>query len=165
MKQWHIIQLKPNCLGLAVKNLQRQGFETFMPMQEISCRKSSRFVTKLNPLFPGYMFVGIEEKAIPWRKINSTKGVSRLVRFNDAPKPLPFQLVSNLMLRCDGNGKLMPPKTPSPGDRVEVLSGPFTNFVATVEKIDVNQRFWILTELMGHLTRLHIAPDQVQLAI
>ena len=163
MQQWHLIQFKPNSHRLAVRNLQRQGFKTFLPMQEVTRRKASRFVTDLRPLFPGYMFVRIDEKAAPWRQINSTLGVVRLVSFDGIPKPLPLQLISSLMLRCNEEAKIMPPKTFNPGDSVEVLTGPFANFAAPVEKIDPQQRIWILMDFMGQSSRMHIAPDQVQI--
>lgn len=164
MKHWYIIQFKPNAHRLVEKNLQRQGFETFLPMQEITRRKSSRFVAYLRPLFPGYMFVCVDEYSSHWRKINSTMGVSRLVSFNCTPKAIPLQFISSLMLRCDAEGKLLPAKTLNSGDNVEVLTGPFENFVATVETIDEQQRVWILMEFMGRTTRMHISPGQVQRA-
>ena len=165
MKQWHLVQFKPNSHRLAVRNLQCQGFETFLPLQEITHLKGSRFTVDIRPLFPGYMFVGVELNTAPWLKINCTIGVSRLVSFSDNYKSLPLNLISSLMLRCDEEGKLLPPKNLNAGDRVEVLKGSFANFVATVEKIDVQQRVWVLMEFMGQSTRMHLVPDNVRLAI
>ena len=144
--------------------MTRQGFEVFLPMQEITRRKASRFVPDLKPLFPGYMFVNVDSDAAPWRAINSTLGVSRLVSFDGVPKPMPLPLISELMLRCDPTGKLLPPETLSAGDNVDVLSGPFANFVATVEKVDAEQRVWLLMEFMGQSTRVHVAANQVQIS-
>ena len=162
MRQWYLIQFKPNSHRLAMRNLKRQGFETFMPMQEITRRKASRFVSYLRPLFPGYMFVSVEPESKPWSKINSTLGVSRLVSFNNTPKPLPSKLVSTLMLRRDNEGKLLQAEKFNSGDNVEVLTGPFANFVATVETIDTEQRVWILMEFMGQSTSMQISPNQIQ---
>ena len=125
MNQWYLIQFKPNSHRLAERNLHRQGFNTFLPMQKITRRKASRFVSDLKPLFPGYMFVSVNSDLAPWRSINSTIGVSRLVSFERKPKPLPLQLISGLMLRCDASGALLPPKSLNEGDSVEMLTGPF----------------------------------------
>jgi transcriptional antiterminator RfaH len=132
-------------------------------MQEITRRKASRFVNVLKPLFPGYMFVSVNADLAPWRTINSTIGVSRLVSFESKPRPLPRQLVSGLMLRCDTDGKILPSKTLNEGDRVELLTGPFASFIATVETIDPEQRIWILMDFMGQRTRMQVMPDQLQL--
>ena len=142
----------------------RQGFEIFLPMQEVTRRKSTRFVNDLRPLFPGYMFVAFDPKSAPWRKINGTIGVSKLVSFDGQPKPVPRDLVSELMQRCDAEGKLLPAKPLAAGDQVELLTGPFSNFIATVETIDINQRIWVLMECMGQHTRMHVAADQIQLS-
>ena len=164
MKQWHLLQFKPNSHRLAVRNLQRQDFETFLPLQEITHHKGSRFTIDLRPLFPGYMFVGVELDAAPWRAINGTIGVSRLISFTDKYKPLPLNLISSLMLRCDEEGKLLPLKTLNAGDSVEVVNGPFVNFVATVEKFDGQQRVWILMELMGRGIRVKFQQEQLKLS-
>ena len=164
MNQWYLIQFKPNSHRLAERNLRRQGFETFLPMQKVTRRKVSRFVSDLKPLFPGYMFVNLNSDLAPWRTINSTIGVSKLVSFEGKPKPLPLQLISGLMLRCDASGTLLPPKSLNEGDCVEMLTGPFTNFIATVDTIDPEQRIWVLMDFMGQKTRMQVTADQLQLA-
>ena len=164
MNQWYLIQFKPNSHRLAESNLLRQGFVTFLPMQEMTRRKASRFVSYLKPLFPGYMFVRVNTELAPWRAINSTIGVSRLVSFEGKPKPLPLQLISGLMLRCDASDILLPPRSLNEGDSVEMLTGPFANFIATVDTIDPEQRIWVLMDFMGQKTRMQVTSDQLQLA-
>lgn len=163
-KIWFLLQFKPNSHRLAERNLIRQGFKIFLPMQEVTRRKSTRFVNDLRPLFPGYMFVAFEPKSAPWRKINGTIGVSKLVSFDGQPKPVPLDLVSGLMQRCDTAGKLLPAKQLTAGDQVELLTGPFANFIATVETIDIKQRIWVLMECMGQRTRMRVKADQLQLS-
>ena len=162
MNHWYLIQFKPNSHRLAERNLQRQEFVTFLPMQKITRRNASSFVSDLKPLFPGYMFVGINSDLAPWRAINSTTGVSKLVSFGGNPQPLPPQLISGLMLRCDASGTLLPPKSLNEGDRVEMLTGPFANFIATVDTIDPTQRIWVLMDFWGQKTRMQVSADQLQ---
>jgi len=164
MNHWYLIHFKPNSHRLAKRNLHRQGFETFLPMQKITRRKASRFVNDLKPLFPGYMFVNVNSELAPWRSINSTIGVSKLVSFEGKPKPLPLQLISGLMLRCDASGTLLPSKNLNEGVSVEMLTGPFANFIATVDTIDPEQRIWVLLDFMGQKTRMQVSVDQLQLA-
>jgi hypothetical protein len=64
MNQWYLIQFKPNSHRVAERNLHRQGFQTFLPMQKITRRKASRFVSDLKPLFPGYMFVSVDSDLV-----------------------------------------------------------------------------------------------------
>lgn len=164
MNDWYLIQFKPNSHRLAERNLHRQGFETFLPMQKITHRKASRFVSDVKPFFPGYMFVNLNSDLSPWRTINSTIGISRIVSFGGKPTPLPPQLISGMMLRCDASGTLLPSKSFNKGDHVEMLTGPFANFIAMVDTIDPHQRIWVLMEIMGHKTRMRVSSDQLQFA-
>ncbi|MEJ2022108.1 MAG: mitochondrial 54S ribosomal protein L40, partial [Maritimibacter sp.] len=68
-----------------------------------------------------------------------------------------------LMARCDDAGKLRPMSELQSGDEVELLTGPFADFIATVDSIDANRRVWVLMEMMGQTTRLSLDPDQLRL--
>jgi transcriptional antiterminator RfaH len=52
----------------------------------------------------------------------------------------------------------------SEGDSVEMLTGPFANFIATVDTIDPEQRIWVLLDFMGQKTRMQVTADQLQIA-
>ena len=163
MKQWYLVQIRPNAHRMAERNLHRQGFETFIPMKQTTLKKASRFVSDLKPLFPGYMFVNILPETAPWRKINSTYGVSKLVSLAGKPTPLPLQLITELKLRCDAAGMIQTLKNFNTGDRVEILSGPFANFIAIVDTIDPAQRIWLLMDFMGQKSHVQASKSQLQL--
>ena len=56
-KKWFIAQIKPNSYDTAIQNLERQGFETFLPKMEITKRQKNKFLVKNVYVFPGYIFV------------------------------------------------------------------------------------------------------------
>jgi transcriptional antiterminator RfaH len=156
LTEWYLAQCKPNCARIAERNLKRQGIRTFLPLQEQTRQSGSRFVSDLRPLFPGYVFVGVHQGGQHWRVINSTYGVSRLVAFSEYPAPVPSVLVSDLMRRCDSEGRLHPPPQLAPGDTVRVITGVLANFVAKVEVIAPNQRIWVLLDFMGQALRAEL---------
>lgn len=159
---WFLAQLKPNSAKIAERNLKRQGFRTFMPEEEVTKRAKSKFVTARQPMFPGYIFVAFNVATGGWRAINSTNGITRLVSFGKDPAPVPLDIVSGLMLRCDLQGRLIPPKLLNPGDQVAMPHGPFADFVAEVEKIEPNRRVWVLLDIMGGKTRVAVGSDQLR---
>ena len=159
---WFLAQLKPNCANIADKNLKRQGFQTFLPLEEETRQRNGKFVTATRPLFPGYIFVAFEAARGLWRTVNSTYGITRLVSFAKEPAPVPLDLLSQLMLRCDTDGKVLPPKLLKAGDQVVLNTGPFANFVAEVEKIAPDRRVWVLMEIMGGHTRVAVGADQLR---
>lgn len=158
---WFVAQFKPNSHSIAERNLGRQGFRTFLPLQEKTKDVRGKFVTRLQPLFPGYLFVAFDIAKGGWRKVNSTFGVTRLVSLGKEPTAVPLDLVSQLMLRCDREGKLIPPKLLSSGDKVVLNTGPFADYVATIEDITPDRRIWMLMEIMGRQTRVAVSAASV----
>lgn len=159
---WFLAQLKPNCANIADKNLKRQGFQTFLPLEEETRERNGKFATTVRPLFPGYILVAFDVAQGLWRTVNSTYGITRLVSFGKEPAAVPLDLVSQLMLRCDAQGKLLPPAFLKSGDQVVLTKGPFANFVAEVEKIAPDRRVWVLMEIMGSQTRVAVGADQLR---
>tara|TARA_B100000780_G_scaffold142912_1_gene99988 strand:- start:75 stop:584 length:510 start_codon:yes stop_codon:yes gene_type:complete len=163
-KLWAILQFKPNAYKLAERNLNQQDFETFLPFEEVTRYKNKQFISTQRPLFPGYMFVAFERENTPWHRINSTYGVSKLLTLNSEPYLVPNTLITDIMARCNQAGLLLPQKQFSKDDSVRLVSGPFDNFLATVESIDENQRVWILIDLMGQATRTLVKAEKLKYA-
>ena len=161
-KEWFILQFKSNSHHQAAKNLNRQGFETFLPLHDATSRKLSRFINTSKPLFPGYMFIKFDRVESDWHKINNTYGVSRLITFNSILKSIPTKFIDSLMKRYDLSGKLLPIQKLKKGDQVTFSKGPFANFVATVEKYEDDQRIWVLMDLMGRKTKTQTSADALQ---
>lgn len=159
---WFLAQLKPNSAQIAKRNLERQKFETFLPLEETTRQRSGKFVTSQSPLFPGYIFVAFNAVQGGWRAINSTYGIARLVSFGHSPAPVPRELVDGLKARCDPLGKLVATSPLASGDAVTFIKGPFSQFVGKVEEISPDQRVWVLLDLMGGQARVQAHGAQLR---
>ena len=149
-KKWHLLQLKPNGYTKAQLNLERQNFETFMPLCRVTTRKNQFFKEAIRPVFPGYLFVRFDTESSDWRKINSTLGVAHLISFErDKPARVPGELIAGLKLRCDGTSLLMPPNDLECGQKMQVAAGSFAGFVGTIEQLISDDRVRILFDFMG----------------
>lgn len=158
-ENWFVAQLKPNGLSLALRNLDRQGFDSFVPERLENVKGGMA----RKPLFPGYLFVRFDPAAHGWHAINSTRGITRLL-LNDIrrPTPLPYQFMGGLIARCDDKGLLLPPEDIAAGDRIRVISGPFADLVTTVDSHDKDDRLRILIDLMGQKVRTSVPRQQVE---
>lgn len=161
-RSWFLAQFKPNCHQIAVRNLAQQGYPVFLPVEDVTRKRGMQFVTRRQPLFAGYLFIAFDPALGGWRSINATYGISRLVSFSTHPAPVPLDLICNLMLRCDAEGKLLPPRQMSPGDRVQLTAGPMADFVATVEAMAPDQRVWVLLDIMGRTTRVAVQAEALR---
>jgi transcriptional antiterminator RfaH len=161
-KEWFILQFKSNLYRQATKNLNQQGFETFLPLFNTTSRNVSRFINSTRPLFPGYMFITFDRAETEWHKINNTYGVSRLITFNSILKSIPTTFVDSLIKRYDSSGNLIPMVKIKKGNKVKISEGPFANFIATIEEYESDERTWILMDLMGRKTKILAPSDTLQ---
>ncbi len=160
---WYLLQLKPKGAERAETNLKRQGVEMFSPLQRIT---SSKGIVRLGPLFPGYLFASFNVASIPFRTINSTFGVSRLVTHGyDLEAGLSAMLINGLRARCDDEGVLYPPNNLHAKEKVRILSGPFASYVAVVEKLSAPDRVRVLFDLMGRTISAEISVSEVERAM
>ena len=148
-KKWFIAQIKPNSYNIAIQNLERQGFETFLPKMQITQRQKQKFHVKNVHVFPGYLFVCFDPHLIPWMKINSTYGVSKLLAFNKKPSEISSDLVLELKTRYEINIDSMQKEKLKKDDAIKLYVGPFADLIAKVERVDKSNRIWVLLEGMG----------------
>ena len=155
-KKWYVAQIKPNSYNLAIQNLERQGFETFLPKMQITQRRKQKFIDKNVYVFPGYLLVCFDPHHVPWVKINSTYGVSKILAFNKKPSEIPSDLVLELKKRYGINSNSVQKEQLQKGDSIKFHTGPFADLIAKVESVDEKNRIWILLEAMGGYQRLKL---------
>ena len=155
-KKWIIAQIKSNSYNTAIQNLERQGFETFLPKIELTQRQKDKFILKRAYVFPGYIFVCFDPSISSWSKINSTYGVSKILTFNNKPSEISSDLILELKNKYEINSNLTQKDRLQKGDSIKFYKGPFADLIAKVENIDENNRIWILLEAMGGYRRLKL---------
>lgn len=154
MQTWFLVQTKANASAIARRNLERQGFAVFQPMERRTIARRGRFVDQIRPYFGGYLFVSYPTSTPPWSLVNSTYGVSRLVSFGGRPAPVPGQIIASLQDSCDENGTISLDRSISPGDEVEIAVGAMKDFVGRVEHLAPNDRAIVLLDFMGKQTKM-----------
>jgi len=160
---WYVVQTQVNGEAKAVQNLQRQGYEIYLP-RYLMCRRHARkvdFVAK--PLFPRYVFVAIDLATQRWRSIQSTFGVSHLICNGDNPAPVPEGIVGALKAREDDKGfvKMLGRSALAPGDRVRVLAGAFMDNAGLFNGVADRDRVTILLEMLGRKVRVLLDANMV----
>lgn len=158
---WYLIKTKPNNDLTASKHLASQNFMVFAPLIRKTSRVAQKFVTNTKPLFPSYLFIGTWSKAPPWKSINSTRGVSKAITFDGTYRPVSSKLIEGLKCRCDDNDVVKPNTNITPGNTVKIEQGPFSNFIGEVEKVDDNQRVWLMIKLLQQKTRAQVSLNYI----
>ena len=153
--RWFLVYCQPNRETLAAAELANQGFSTFLPRLRRTVRHARRFREKLSPLFPRYLFVRLTAAA-PWRSINGTRGVVRIVQYGALPEPVPVGIVEALMAQVDEEGLLASVDSLSTGQRVEVTSGPLAGLKGDLAVLDPDGRVELLLHFMGASRKLTV---------
>ena len=118
------------------------------------------------PLFPRYLFVGIDLASQRWRAIQSTLGVSHLVCVGDRPAVVEDGVVDALKAREDEAGFITLARRPafSPGDKVRIVEGAFVDSLALVEDVSDQHRVAVLLNLLGRKVRVLVGADLIAAA-
>jgi transcriptional antiterminator RfaH len=93
----------------------------------------------------------------------STPGVSHLVCWSDKPASVDDAVVNSLKAREDESGfiKLVSRAAFSPGDKVRIVEGAFTNSLALVEGVSDQRRVALLLDLLGRKVRVLVEADLI----
>jgi len=158
---WHLAQLRPNGLATALRNLARQSVTVFAPTETRTERRGQKFVTREAPAFPGYVFVQPSAASGGIRAINGTRGITKLVTLGLGPAPVPHELMNALRARFAPRDAT-PATAFLPGEAVQILDGPLTDFMARVEATAPKDRVYLLVDLMGRATRVTVEAKQLR---
>jgi transcription elongation factor/antiterminator RfaH len=148
-ERWFLVHTQPKSERKAELHLGAQGFRTYLPQIDKTVRHARKLNTVRAPLFPGYLFIILDLGRDRWLSVRSTIGVSRLFTTQDGrPVPVPVGIVESLIERSDGGVARLDLGLVK-GQRVRILSGPFAEFVGTLERLDGAGRVQVLLGLMG----------------
>jgi transcriptional antiterminator RfaH len=166
MISWYAVHTRPQAETKALENLLRQGYEAYLPRYRTQISHARRLQTVLRPLFPRYLFAGIDRTAMPWRPILSTAGVSDLVRSGDQPMPVAPEIVEVLRAQ-EGAGAfdaLARRRTPGLGELVRISTGAFEDMIGRLVELRDQDRVVVLLDLLGRKVRAQIEAASVEAA-
>jgi transcriptional antiterminator RfaH len=148
-RDWFAVNIRPNCESKAVFHLRRQAFDVFHPVQLKTVRHARQYRSVYRPLFPGYLFITLDLARDRWRSVNGTHGVVSIVMNGGEPARVPTGVVESLIAVATDSGVVRFDHELALGQRVKILTGPFADFVGTLEQLDDQGRVKVLLEMMG----------------
>jgi transcription elongation factor/antiterminator RfaH len=148
-ERWFLAHTLPKSEWKAELHLGAQGFRTFQPQIRKTIRHARQLKTVRAPLFPRYLFVILDLERDRWLSVRSTVGVSSLFSEGDGrPVPVPVGIVESLIERCQDTGICLDSNLVQ-GQRVRILTGPFADFVGTLDRLNAAGRVRVLLQMMG----------------
>lgn len=125
--RWYAIQSQPRREDVAEHMLRRLALPVLCPRyrQRVILHGYRREVVR--PLFPGYLFAAFDPER-DLRRVHYTRGVRGVVTFGECPAEVPLELLRAIEERMSGGYVQLDPPPLRPGQRVEIVAGPFAGF-------------------------------------
>lgn len=152
---WYAVHTHPRKEIVALENLQRQGFESYLPVLQVQKVRRGKAQMVQEPMFSRYLFVRLDSSARgrSWSPIRSTLGVRALVQFGGKPAKVAPELIDWLRQR---ELDFDPQHLFAPGDTVSINSGPFKGLEALYQGVDGEHRALILLEILSKPVRMAV---------
>lgn len=162
---WFAVYTQPGKEKLAAQQLQNQGFGVYLPQYQKMRRHAGKTEIVAAPLFPRYLFAGIDVETQRWRSVNGTRGVIGLVMSGDKPIPVPEPVIAEIRAREgeDGFIRLNPPGFQR-GQALRIVEGPMADTQALFEEAVDGNRAILLVSLLGRLVRTQMPLRAVEAA-
>ena len=164
--RWYAIYTRPHDETKALEHLLRQGYSAYLPRYRTQISHARRRQTVLRPLFPRYLFAGIDRASMRWRPILSTVGVGDVVRSGDEPTPVPSAIVAMIREREEAGGfdRLDPRQSLRIGELVRVTAGALEDMVGRLVELRDQDRVVVLLELLGRAVPAQLRAEAVEIA-
>ncbi|WP_354694226.1 transcription termination/antitermination NusG family protein [Elongatibacter sediminis] len=149
---------KPRQERIALENLERQGFDCFLPMAINPYQRRTTRDKRIEPLFPRYLFLNAVPDQQSLGPVRSTRGVNNLVRFGMNIAEVPETVIEFIQKRLDPKDGLvrLEPVPVAPGDKVQVFDGPLAGARGLFQECCGERRALLLLDLMGRQTTVEI---------
>jgi transcriptional antiterminator RfaH len=160
---WYLVHTKPRQEDIALANLQRQGYDCYLPQMRIERVRRRKAEVATEPMFPRYLFIRLDssDQGKSWSPIRSTLGVSQLVHFGARAAKVDDNLVDLLRQR----ERILPDEAMfHSGDSVVITDGPFAGIEAIYQTSDAERRAFILLEILAKPVSMHIDAGRLRKA-
>jgi len=122
-------------IRIKTMGLQDYIFQAIVPIQsKMVIRRGSKIKT-MEKTLPGYVFIQMIVTDDSWVTVRTTTGVTSFVGIGAKPTPVSQAEVDNIIKTTQEDK----PKYQAPfaiGDLVKITSGPFADFIGTIDSID-----------------------------
>ena len=162
-ESWYLVHTKPRQEEIALANLERQGYECYLPQMRIERIRRRKAEIATEPMFPRYLFIRLDssDQGKSWSPIRSTLGVSQLVHFGARAAKVDDTLVDLLRIR----EQALPTEAMfHSGDSVVITDGPFAGIEAIYQTSDAERRAFILLEILAKPVSMNIDAGRLRKA-
>ncbi|MDP8232881.1 MAG: transcription termination/antitermination protein NusG [Candidatus Zophobacter franzmannii] len=150
--------------GILNTPLEGQIGQILVPVQKTFHIRDGKKIEREKKLFNSYIIIEADLVAEVKNYILNISGVTHILGYGKNPIPLPKDEVDRLLgieNRDQGNSST---HEILPGDHINIVAGPFTEFDGVVDKLDKDGlRLTVNVSVFGRITPVEVSADQVEI--
>ena len=162
-RKWRVVLANSHAERIAVANIKRLGFETYLPMAITERPRTARRPAAqiVRPFLPGYLFARFDTVADEWGELFRTVGVKALMMAGSSPCSVSDLMIDGMRQREEA-GLI---KISDPSDVVTWRKGQALRLVGNKTDIDVifdelidKNRAAVFVTFLGRTSRQIVTP-------
>lgn len=172
-KNWYVVHTYSGHENKVKTNLEKriettgmseQIFRILVPTEEKIEKKKGKEKIVSKKIFPGYVLVEMVMTDDSWYVVRNTPGVTGFVSSGTKPLPLQADEIKDILQDMGLVDRKIVAEF-AEGDRVQIIDGPFEDFVGIVREVNSQQRrAKVLVSMFGRETPLELEFYQIEKA-
>jgi transcription termination/antitermination protein NusG len=131
-------------------------FEVIVPLKDKFAIRKGEKIKKQEKVFPGYILIKMVFSDNAWLIVRTTPGITGFVGASKKPQPISKEEVEKIITTISESKAEYKAKY-SIGEPVKITSGPFAEFLGTVEEVDKEKgKLKILVSIFGRETPVEV---------
>ncbi|MDN5325375.1 MAG: transcription termination/antitermination protein NusG [Moorella sp. (in: firmicutes)] len=171
-KAWYVIHTYSGYENKVKANLEKRVesmnmgdkiFRIVVPMEDEAQIKDGKRKIVKRKVYPGYVMVEMVLTDASWYVVRNTPGVTGFVGTGNKPIPLREEEVEQILQQMGVSEEPRPRIDVSVGENVRVTSGPFENFIGSIEEIMADKgKLRVLVSMFGRETPIELDFNQIE---
>ncbi len=164
MITWYVVYTQASQEKMAQNHLRNQGYDVYAPAIAKTRKHARKTDIVSAPLFPRYIFVGLNPETTQWRAINGTRGVSHVLTQNSKPARIATEIIESLKAQENVDGHI-PAKALSlfkVGDKISFIRGAFEGISGVIDNFDTQERIEVLFDFLGRMMKATVPMNYVE---
>jgi len=161
--KWYALYVSSRAEKKVEAELSRKGFENFLPLKTTLRRWSDRKKLVELPLISGYIFIRIPYKN--YLEALQTRHVVAFVRFEGKPAVIQdnqIDFLKRMLKQTDYEWEVTTEEL-SPGQKVEIIAGPFIGMEAELIAIKGKKRVGVRIEQINNVLLVEIPMEDLKI--
>jgi transcription termination/antitermination protein NusG len=162
-ESWYALHTRSRFENVVLDGLERKEVEVFLPKITTQSRRLDRKKMIQVPLFPGYLFVKTILNPFEHLKIVKTIGVVTFVGNLQGPIAIPMESIESLKIMVMNSEELLSGLKYKHGDRVRVISGPFSGVWGEFVRYRGKGRVVVNIAALGQNAAVNVSEDDIEM--